>query len=158
MILAIDPGTWQSGWVLYDPTQKTVDAHGIDANLHVIAGLRTNQFPGITHVVIEAFSCYGMPIGKTSIQTIMWIGRFQQTVIEHRRIEPALLERREVKVHLCNSCKAKDSNVWQAVMDRYGSAKEVAVGKKAKPGPLYGITSHQRAALALAIAFAEMRR
>lgn len=160
MILAIDPGTWQSGWVLYNPGNKRhpVEAHAVEQNLDVIRMIRSTPLPGLTAIVIEDFACYGMAIGTSSIKTIKWIGHFERTVIDHRRMEPVTITRKDVKHHLCGTFKARDTNVWQAVMDRFGSDKSIAIGKKASPGPLYGITSHQRAALALAITFAETRK
>lgn len=60
--------------------------------------------------------------------------------------------RRDIKLHLCNSVRAKDANIRQALIDRYGG-KEKAIGKKKSPGPLYGIKSHMWAALALAVTY-----
>jgi hypothetical protein len=40
--------------------------------------------------------------------------------------------------------------VWQAILDIYGG-KEFAVGRKAQQGPLYGISSHMRSALAVGL-------
>lgn len=61
-----------------------------------------------------------------------------------------------MKLHLCSDMRAKDSNIWQALLDRFGG-KSAAVGLKKTPGPLYGITSHARAALALAITDHDMQ-
>jgi hypothetical protein len=64
--------------------------------------------------------------------------------------------RREVKTNLCGSMKAKDGNVRQALIDRFGG-KEKAIGKKKTPGPLYGFSADVWQALAVAITFADMR-
>ncbi len=45
---------------------------------------------------------------------------------------------------LCNTTRAKDSNVWQALVDIYG-----APGTKKNPGGTYGVRSHARAAMAV---------
>ena len=51
--------------------------------------------------------------------------------------------------------RAKDSNIRQAVMDMYGSSKEVAIGNKKKPGPLYGVVKDIWSSLAIAITHTE---
>jgi hypothetical protein len=51
-----------------------------------------------------------------------------------------------VKLHLCNSPRAKDGNVRQALIDRVGPQ-----GTKKGQGPTYGIKSHEWAALAVAV-------
>jgi hypothetical protein len=54
--------------------------------------------------------------------------------------------RKDIKLHLCNSPRAKDANVRQALIDRIGPQ-----GTKKNQGPTYGIKSHQWAALAVAV-------
>lgn len=85
-----------------------------------------------------------------SIETIIYTGMLMQAW-------PGKLlrvKRSEVKRHLCGSLRAKDANVRQAIIDRYGG--QAAIGRKATPGPLYGVTSHAWAALAVAITAREM--
>jgi len=64
---------------------------------------------------------YGMPVGREVFETCLWIGRF----IECWCGPYTLVYRREVKSFLCADSRAKDSNVRQAVIDRYGG-KEAA--------------------------------
>ena len=99
-------------------------------------------------LVIEMIASYGMPVGAEVFETCVWIGRYQQAWKDPEAV--CLTLRRAVKLHLCNDMRAKDSNIWQALLDRFGG-KSSAVGLKKTPGPLYGITSHARSALALAI-------
>jgi len=91
---------------------------------------------------------YGMPVGREVFETVRWIGRFQQAW--HKPEEVRLIYRRDVKLHLCGSMRAKDPHVWQALIDKLGP-----VGTKASPGPLYGVKSHARSALAVAVTAAE---
>ena len=58
--------------------------------------------------------------------------------------------RSKVKLHFCGSSRAKDGNVRASILDRFGG-KLTAVGKKATPGPLYGVHGHMWSALAVAI-------
>jgi hypothetical protein len=68
-----------------------------------------------------------------------------------------MLPRKDVKLHLCGSPRAKDANIRQALLDRYGG-KEKAIGSKHQRGPLYGIRSHLWAALAVAVTYQETKR
>ena len=63
--------------------------------------------------------------------------------------------RKEVKLALCNSLRARDSNIRRALLDRFGPTRKQAVGTKARPGPLYGVKSHIWAALAVAVTHAD---
>ena len=71
--------------------------------------------------------------------------------------EAYFISRREVKLHVCGRSAATDADVRAALIDRFGPGKEKAIGKKASPGPLYGIKSHMWSALALAVTFHERR-
>lgn len=93
-------------------------------------------------VSIEMIACYGMPVGRETFETCVWIGRF----IERAKQPHRLVYRKDVKLHLCNSPRAKDGNVRQAIIDRFGKP-----GMKKSPGVLYGVSSHVWAALAVAI-------
>jgi len=60
------------------------------------------------------------------------------------------ITRNEVKLHLCNSTRVKDAGIRQVIIDRFGG-KAIAIGKKANPGPFYGVKSHLWSALAVAV-------
>jgi hypothetical protein len=137
IVLAIDPGTEKSAWVLWDGSR--VIGAGIDDNEKLRFMLHARSIPH-TSAAVEMVACYGMPVGREVFQTCVWIGRFS----EH--IDAEMVFRRDVKLHLCNSAKAKDANIRQALLDRLGH-----VGTKGNPGPLYGVKSHLWAALAVAV-------
>jgi hypothetical protein len=139
VILAIDPGTEQSGWCLFD---GTVLRSGVHPNATLLGEVRGSS-AGVT-LAIEMVASYGMPVGREVFETVRWIGRFQQAWRDPEAVR--LVFRRDVKLHLCGSARAKDPNVWQALKDRLGE-----VGTKKNPGPLYGVNSHARAALAVAV-------
>jgi len=61
------------------------------------------------------------------------------------------ISRRAVKLHLCGSARAKDANIRQALIDRYGGS--AAIGRKAAPGPLYGVSKDVWSALAIAVTY-----
>jgi hypothetical protein len=96
---------------------------------------------------------YGMPVGAEVFDTCLWIGRFMQKWSQHARCTlPSLVFRKDVKMHLCGVTKAKDANIRQALIDKFG-----APGTKKAPGRLYGIKSHAWPALAVAVTAAEAR-
>lgn len=154
-IFALDPGTTETGWVHYVslPEERIVLASGIDPNAALLERLR-DGWSRIDHasLAIEMIASYGMPVGREVFETCVWIGRFIEAWGGKNY---RLVYRREVKSHLCGSQKAKDANVWQAIVDKFGGS--TAIGKKASPGPLYGVKSHARAALGVAITAAETK-
>ncbi|MGN1298123.1 MAG: hypothetical protein ACI4VH_06915 [Clostridia bacterium] len=60
-------------------------------------------------------------------ETCVWIGRFKEIAIV-RNIEVEYIYRKDEKMNICHSMKAKDSNIRQALIDRFG-----AVGTKKNP-------------------------
>lgn len=139
-ILAIDPGTSVSGWCLLNG--DSVTDSGVCDNDKLLHGLPCMPADVLA---VEIFEARGMPIGNDSIETIIFTGRLMQAWPgEFRRVR-----RSEVKRHLCGTLKAKDANVRQALIDLFGG--EQAIGRKASPGPLYGVKSHAWAALGVAV-------
>lgn len=143
-ILAIDPGPKQSAYVLWNG--ETCLEAKIIVN-EVIRELLENG--DYEQCAIEMVACFGMPVGREVFETCLEIGRFTQCA-GRMHGEPKLIYRRDIKHHFCNNAKAKDANIRQAILDRFGG-KEAAVGKKANPGPLYGIKSHLWSALAISL-------
>lgn len=150
-ILAIDPGTNQSGWVLYRDG-NVIDC-GVMDNEDLRRRLADGAF-GLTwadDMAIEMVASYGMAVGKETFRTVWWSGRFTDAWFSSIGRLPIEIYRADVKMHLCHSMKAKDANIRQSLIDLYGGSKEAAIGKKATPGPLYGVSSHAWAALAVAV-------
>lgn len=137
-ILAIDPGTEQSGFVVWDGS--LIEADTI-SNESLRLRLIENSFGGAQLCAIEMIASYGMAVGREVFETCLWIGRFMERV----QMPAILVYRRDVKEHLCGSSKAKDANVRQALIDKHGKP-----GTKKAKGKLYGISGHLWAALAVA--------
>ncbi len=145
--MAIDPGPEKSAWVLYDG-KKPCNA-GIAANMDLCDYI-SGPMPPDKFLAVEMIASYGMPVGAEVFETCVWIGRF----IESHNGDHAKIYRKDVKLHLCQSPRAKDANVRQALIDRFGG-KEKAIGKKKTPGPLYGFHDDMWAALAVAVTYAD---
>ena len=148
VVLAIDPGPEQSAWVLWDGSR--VLGQGIEANKDVLEMVESSLGGYGPDFAIEMIASYGMAVGESTFETCVWIGRF----IQAGHPTPATkVYRREVKLNLCGSMRAKDANVRQALIDRLGPQ-----GTKKEPGPLYGIKSHTWAALAVAVTYLDGAR
>lgn len=147
-VLAVDPGYEQSAWVLYDGA--TVLEHQTDANT-VLLSLFNAGLIQCEAVVFEAIESFGMAVGREVFETVFWTGRLFEAAsscLLPSRVER--LPRKAVKVHLCQSARAQDSNIRVALIDRFGGT-ERAKGTKRAPGPLHGITKHEWSALAIAV-------
>lgn len=142
IVLALDPGTTETGWVRY--LNGSVLMSGVMSNDSMLFSLAESSIVGADVVAIEWIESYGMPVGREVFETVRWIGRFQQAWRDPDAV--LFIPRREVKVELCGSARAKDANVRQALLDRVG-----AQGTKKSPGPTYGVKSHAWSALAVAV-------
>jgi hypothetical protein len=101
-------------------------------------------------MAVEMIACYGMPVGAETFNTCLFIGRIQEIWTHQKSLPLRLIYRREVKMHLCGTMKAKDPNIRQALLDKFGP-----VGTKKLPGKLYGVSSHLWAALGVAVCYVE---
>lgn len=149
-ILAIDPGTTQSAWVIYE--EGAILDKGISDNELLVS--RVGMFADNRRaeiMSIEMVASYGMPVGKSVFETCVYIGRF----IQAWGLQWELIYRKDVKMHLCGKATARDSNIRQAIMDLYGSERSIAIGTKTTPGPLYGVSKDIWSALGVAITAAE---
>ena len=142
-ILAIDPGSSQSAWLRFDGRPG---AFGITVNDVLVRALRTGGLPDV--VVIEKVESYGMAVGAEVFDTVLWAGRFAEAA---HRVPVVMLPRRAVKLALCGDSRAKDANIRQPLIDSFGGS--AAVGRKAAPGPLYGISRDVWSALAIAVTY-----
>lgn len=147
MILAIDPGPERSAWVHMRGME--VISHAIEDNDAIANDLQMTRGL-IDHLVVEMVASYGMPVGREVFETCLWVGRFIQAYDgPHDKVY-----RQQVKMELCKDSRAKDSHIRQALIDLYGPGRDVAVGTKAKPGPLYGVKKDIWAALAVGVTWA----
>lgn len=152
-VIAIDPGPDKSALLVWNG-----DCDGLGSGRVELTRLCPNEdfmpwlrawgaAPGPAPLVIEKIESYGMGVGAETFETVFWSGRFAEAYgIQNVN----RLGRKAIKVHLCNSVRATDSNVRYAIIDRFGG-KDKAIGKKANPGVFYDIKSHLWSALAVAL-------
>lgn len=131
ILCAIDPGNIDSAVVLIRTENfEIIDFYKGD-NSKVRGELYSEQ---IDRVAIEMIASYGMSVGQSVFETCVAVGRFMQIAYQ-RNIPCEFVYRKDVKLHLCNSPRAKDGNVIQALKDRFGDK-----GTKACPGYFYGFS------------------
>lgn len=127
----IDPGTTHSAFVFWDG--EVIHQKGLVENeqmLNIIDATSNSAAPA--GLYIEMVASYGMPVGKTVFQTVLLIGRLIEIGYDNI-LSPRLVFRKDIKLHHCGQTRAKDSNITQALKDKYGP-----VSTKAQPNPVYG--------------------
>ena len=149
-ILAIDPGNTESGYALIDSTTYQPIAIGKKENNTLRYMIRSRQFSNVDRVSIEMIKSYGMPVGAEVFETCVWIGRYLELFTTICNVD--LVYRADIKLHHCHTSKAKDSNITQALIDRFASGTgNHGKGTKANPGWFYGFKADIWAAYALAV-------
>lgn len=149
MIFAIDPGNEMSACVMMDQDDgfRPFDARKI-SNQELLEFLKREISPGDV-MAIEMVVSYGMPVGKEVFDTCVWIGRFWEAAISEEASVDTVT-RMEVRKHICHNGMAKDSNIRQALIDRFGP-----VGTKKNPGWFYGFFRDLWSAYAVGLTWAE---
>lgn len=159
-ILAVDPGSERSAWLVLDGDRIASDdadgpLYGIVDNetlLEVIRrwhdDARIALVPLLRAVVIEDIEPRQQPLGREVADTLRWIGRYMEAA---HPVPVTLLPRRVVARHLCDGPHPGDPEVRGALLDRWG-------GKDAtrKGGPLHGVVRDLWSALALAVTWADL--
>jgi hypothetical protein len=148
--LAIDPGPERSAWLVHNTATGGIRQYAISQNEWLLGQLRAGLSLDVSHVAIEKVESFGMAVGAEVFETVWWSGRFAEAL---HGLVLERVSRRAVKLHLCGSARAKDTNIRQALIDRYGGS--AAIGKKAAPGPLYGVSKDVWSALAVAVTAAD---
>ena len=149
--MAIDPGNTHSAYVVLKQTETVPETYeilefGKIENDEMRKKIGSMCFKHDIEVLsIEMVASYGMPVGKEVFDTCVWAGRFIE-VAEDCGTKTRLRYRKEVKIHLCGSMKAKDGNIIQALKDRFGDK-----GTKANPGYFYNFKADCWQAFALCI-------
>lgn len=156
LIIAIDPGTSKSAFVELD--DAAVLRHGIQENAALLEYIRDQGASNSACLAVEMVACYGMAVGAETFETVYWIGRFIEAWERASGRTATRIFRKDIKLHFCGSARAKDANIRQAIIDRYGPGNELAIGKKKNPGPLYGVASHEWSALAVGVYHGDVSR
>ena len=140
-ILGIDPGNIQSGWVRVSLKTGEILGSGVTRNEFILESFKEG---GDEDVAIEWIQAMGMAVGQEVFQTCLWAGIFTREAQRNSSLV-RLIPRGLIKLHHCQSARAKDANIIQALKDKYGDK-----GTKGDPGFFYGVSSHAWQAFAVA--------
>lgn len=156
-VIGLDPGYKQSAIAVFNGTG--VEQHFVWPNAEVLEWLeeyRKVAEVGKAILVIEQMQMFrsAFGVGVEVFDSVRWAGRFEQMWYPR---PTALLLRAKVRGHL-QAIKGGDAAVRQGLIVRFGGYKDVAIGKKKTPGPLFGIVSHEWSALALAVTWWDLFR
>jgi hypothetical protein len=147
MIFAIDPGTTQSAAVEWNGEKigfcKIVENE--ELLQYCKAAWGCPHFNENNRVVVEMVASYGMPVGREVFETVLFVGRLMEVGMANG-CDFKLIYRQAVKLNLCHSARANDSNIRQALIDRFG-----APGTKKAPGLTRPLTRDLWQAFALAV-------
>lgn len=130
-LLAIDAGTTTSGVCEFN-NGKIISSDKAMPNGEVLEMLRENKYQV---VAFEMISSYGMPVGRETFETILWIGQFIEAA--NWTCEVRVIPRYAVKHHWTGKTAANDSIVRGALFEIFGDK-----GTKKNPGFFYGVVSH----------------
>jgi hypothetical protein len=158
MILAIDPGNIETGFCLINDNYTIIEK-GKWKNEDLLAYIY-NDLPSLCDVVIEMVASYGMAVGQTVFDTCVWIGRFHEASLNSVR-RASKIYRKDIKMNICGQTRAKDSNIRQALVDRFSYDRHKAKGgkgTKSDPGFFFGFKSDIWAAYALGVTYLDTRQ
>ena len=157
-IVAIDPGNEESAYVLLDPDLKPVRfakcsnelmwCHMIDSLHEALDVIGSEQN---IHIAIEMIASYGMPVGKEVFDTCVWIGMMME---RFKCYKVTLIYRKQEKLAICQSPRANDATIRQALIDRFAyGVPNKGKGSKKAPGWFYGFHADIWQAYAVGITY-----
>lgn len=154
-ILAIDPGNIESGYAVIQMPEFELIEFGKVKNEELLYYIedRFVYDTTIDAIAIEMVASYGMAVGKSVFDTCVWIGRFTQALANDG---VDYVYRKDEKMCLCGSMKAKDSNIRQALIDRYAKHDfKNGKGVKKNPDIFYGVSKDVWQAIAVGVTYYE---
>lgn len=151
-VLAIDPGNTESAYCFIDAETLEPGLFGKVPNNQLLSVINLSSYG---FIVIERIASYGMAVGRDVFETCEWVGRFTQAAI------PAVADyiyRKEEKLHICGSPKAKDASIRRALIDRFAQHDlKNGKGTKAHPDWFYGFHADVWAAYAVGLTYIETK-
>jgi hypothetical protein len=143
-ILAVDPGNKESAFCLCSPDLHPLAFGKIEngewLERSIDKALIDNKcLPGNTVIVIEDMESFGMPVGRSVLDTERYIGELTREYGKYGNFHIAYVYRHEEKRMICHSAKANDATIKQALVDRFAPGEpNYGKGTKKAPGFFYG--------------------
>lgn len=158
-ILAIDPGTTESGYAVMDENYRPLE-HGKVTNTMLAEKLRGREWKHtLDTVVIERVASYGMPVGREVFETCEIIGYFRALCEVYHGIQPKYVYRRDEKITICGSPKANDATIRHALIDRFAKHDfRTGKGTKKNPDTFYGVSADVWSSIAIGTTWLDMEK
>lgn len=182
ILTAVDPGSEQSAYVVWDQNQGRVISHGILPNQQMAMLLYYTESP--TQLVVEQVKSYGLRVSDPVFETAHWGGYFCAMWDANKQMYPQRegarrVSRREVRSLICGTANtnANDSAIRTELINRFGPPLQTVDKRDAKgnlvyitkgtnkgqpkkvnvPNPVYGtLVKDEWQAFALAVAFCDL--
>lgn len=154
-IFAIDPGDVFSGYVIVEHDGSSIVRVTDKGKIENDKIFPLLDITAPYDLAIEMVASYGMPVGKEVFNTCVWIGRFMEAARSKKNVQKIdLIYRKEEKLLLCGKLTAKDSNITQALVDRFAPGQtNKGKGTVKNPGFFHGFSKDMWAAMAVATVF-----
>jgi hypothetical protein len=165
ILLAIDPGDEYSAFVFMDiDTYKPLyfaKEENNEAINHMLNYVNENNglaVVDVRNVACEMIASYGMGVGAHVFWTCVEIGRFT-TLLKQAGCKVDYIYRKDEKMNLCKSMKAKDSNIRIALIDRFAQFdKKTGKGTKKNPDWFYGFSADCWQAYAVGVTWIDIQK
>ena len=166
-ILGIDPGNKESAFCLCSPDlhplefgkyENTVlikrdpDPDTFEGKISA-ALLNQNCDRGNTVVVIENMESFGMAVGRSVLDTCIYIGELKRHFMT-LGYPVEYVFRHEEKVTICLNIKANDATIKQALVDRFApNTSNHGKGTKKEPGFFHNFRADVWSSFAIAVTY-----
>lgn len=154
-MLAIDPGTRESGWCKFDAVSGRIVRildFGKCKNESVLGQITGS----VDLVIVEKLISYGKNVGNDVLETCEWVGRFTQYAND-KHIPVGYIRRIDERRSLCGSPTANDSMIRNALIAKYAK-HDLKNGKGTKDNPdfFYGFKADMWQAFAIGETYLKM--
>lgn len=153
-IFAIDAGNTESGYAIINmPDFKILDKGKV--NNEEMRKIAAEQKYNVDLVALEMVASYGMAVGKDVFETCVFIGRLAEICND---VNVDYIYRKDEKITICGSMKAKDSNIKQELINRYAQHDfKQGKGTKKNPDTFYGVAKDVWQAIAVGVTAYELK-
>lgn len=153
MIFSIDPGNIESAYTLIDDNLKPKEIGKIP-NHEIFDKIQEALELYNAPIAIEMIQSFGMGVGQEVFDTCVWVGRFTEYAGEKN---VTYVYRKEEKMNLCHSMRAKDGNIAQALIDRFAyGVRNRGKGTIKEKGWFYGFADDIWSAYAVGITYHDL--
>lgn len=121
-------------------------------------GKVSSNCDGKVYLAIETIQNLGMAVGQTVFDTCILIGRIHEHALLEGDFEDIhYIYRKEEKLNLCNSTRAKDTNIKNALVARFAPyTPNDGKGHKKEQGWFYGFKKDLWQAYAIGVTYHDL--